>query len=178
MRLQTEPREPAEADKAAKDAAAAAAREAYERVKRDCDPCRAYAQQMRGNVKDAEAEKDRAAQERADAERSAAAQAAQNRADAATAAGSGNGGDAGPPAPAGPNPTQIGDLSEVAKFLAWIKEHGGEELYEDALKSIFGTALDTGVMTLEALKAGIESLARNGTALTMEAASGATLAIL
>ncbi|MCP4730824.1 MAG: hypothetical protein GY872_12180 [Roseibacillus sp.] len=168
----------AEADKAAKDAAAAAAREAYERVKRDCDPCRAYAQQMRGNVKDAEAEKDRAAQERADAERSAAAQAAQNRADAATAAGSGNGGDAGPPAPAGPNPTQIGDLSEVAKFLAWIKEHGGEELYEDALKSIFGTALDTGVMTLEALKAGIESLARNGTALTMEAASGATRAIL
>ncbi|MGC6465643.1 MAG: hypothetical protein ACON5N_08665 [Akkermansiaceae bacterium] len=62
-------------------------------------------------------------------------------------------GKAGAPAPKPKAPKPSNRAIQIAKFLEHIKKHGGVDAYNEALRSMFGSALDAGLVTLEGLGA-------------------------
>ena len=62
-------------------------------------------------------------------------------------------GQAGEPAPKPKAPKPTHRQIQIAKFLEHMKANGGLDAYNDALRSMFGTALSAGTATLEGLGA-------------------------
>lgn len=160
----------AEAAAAAADAAdqaAADARAAYEEAKRRCDPKRDDVQDAADEVDAAADAAQDAAEDHADAEAEAEEQGRQNR-DDAEAGGGGGGGDEEADESEGGDP-QDGDSGtvaptqrarEIAKFLEFMRTHGGADAYESALRTMFAKELEAGLVTLQGLSSGMQNLAK------------------
>jgi len=128
------------------------AKENYDQKKGEAKPAKDKVEKARDRVKKTKEEKAKAAKSWSDAAREARKKGQKEKerrereAHAASQAGQ-NGAPAPKPVSKKPSDRAV----QIAKFLQHIKEHGGLDAYNDALRSMFGTALSAGTVTLEGL---------------------------
>lgn len=146
--------------------AAESAEKAYEDAKKKCEPTHLAAQQKRDEVVAAERGQKEAADSFREAQDTAGDQAQENRDKAEDEAEDSN--DDGTSSSGGESsekevsPTALKRMREIAKFLEFLKAQGEDALYEDTIRSIFGSLLDAGTTTLDAIGSMLEQLAAGG----------------
>jgi hypothetical protein len=128
------------------------AKENYDKKKDEAKPAKDGVEKAKADVKKAEEDKAKAAKAWSDAARDAHRKGQKEKecrdreAHAASEAGQ-----SGEPAPKPVSNKPSDRAIQIAKFLQHIKDNGGLDAYNEALRSMFGTALTAGTVTLEGL---------------------------
>ncbi|MDF1711132.1 MAG: hypothetical protein P1U90_02780 [Akkermansiaceae bacterium] len=143
------------------------AKDAYDKMKEGKAPLEKRIKEAKQAVEDAE--RDQKTKQRAWADKARKARddgkKESDRRAAATHAAS-EAGKAGVPAPKPTAPKPSARAVQIARFLEHIKEHGGVDQYNRALRTMFGASLEAGLVTLKGLGAAMAQWA------TGKAASG------
>lgn len=127
------------------------AKDAYDAMKEGKAPLEKGVEDAKQGVKDAEKEQKAKQKAWADKARKARDDGKKESDRRAAAAHAAENPDKPAPKPTAPKPSDR--AIQIAKFLEHIKKHGDIDAYNDALRTMFKTSLDAGLVTLEGLGA-------------------------